>query len=85
MLEGYGWIHILDILAHVRDRYIGWFDVCLRDVFGIWFEDHLGYWEHGLICTLVYNYISWYTVDEFYGTYLSTWLMDVMVHVLVHG
>ena len=28
---------------------------------------------------------SWYMVDGFYGTYISTWLMDVMVHALLHG
>jgi hypothetical protein len=42
--DGYGIFlrHTLDGLAHA---------------FGIWFEEHIGYWEHGLRCTLVYVYM----------------------------
>jgi hypothetical protein len=50
-------IHILDGLAHN---------------FGIWFEEHLRYWKHGLRCTLVYVYM--------FEAYLGTWLMDFMEH-----
>jgi hypothetical protein len=45
--------------------------------FGTQFEEHIGYWAHGLRCTLVYVYM--------FETYLGTWLMDVMEHDVVHG
>ena len=57
--------------------YLGWFGTCLRNDFGIWFEEHLGYWAHSLRCTLVYFYM--------FEAHLGTWLLDVMVHILVHG
>jgi hypothetical protein len=61
--------------------YLGWFDTCLRHAFDIWFEENLGYWAHGLRCTLVYFYmlwyISWYMVDGCYSTFFR--------HILPHG
>ena len=57
--------------------YLGWFGTCLRHVFGIWFEEHIGYWAHSLRCNLVYAYM--------FEAHIHTWLMDVMVHILIHG